>query len=93
MGIYYAAVDRYEKTYFQSPKDFSIKSPGIYHWKNPFPQMLVMMNSRGYDFEIHNDMEAFYEEYCTYKDITDDVYQMLLDEYPEAKEFYESKDD
>ena len=89
MGIYYAAVDNNEKTYFEPPKGFSNKSPGIFHPRNPFGCMVIMMNSFGSNFEIENDAgyDCYYDK--DYKDVTDKVYEELLRVYPWAKEFYE----
>jgi len=75
MGIYYYAVDRATKQYFSSPDDWSIKSPGIYHPDNPFPGMVVMMNVRGYNFEIWNDYHYDIPPEDGYKDVTDEIYQ------------------
>lgn len=88
MGIYYAAVYREVNKYFESPREFSIKMPGIFHPQNPFPQMVVMMNSLGNDFKIENDfyMPCYYDD-C--EDITEIVYEKFLQYYPWAKDFYE----
>lgn len=97
MGIYYCAYDSSSNEFFQPPENFSIKSPGIFHPTNPFPNMVVMMNSRGYNFDIINDMgyEGPYGD-TKCKDITKNVYEMYLQEYPWAeKEIYsyrENKD-
>jgi hypothetical protein len=91
MGTYYAAVDEYEKTYFESPRDNAITSPGIFHPHNAFGCMLVMMNSKGHQFKIHNDAEAYYETYCSYKNITEEVYKEFLEEYPWAEKYYETE--
>ena len=50
MGIYYYAVDENEKKQIWPPEKFANKSPGVFHPKNPFPGMVVMMNTRGYNF-------------------------------------------
>ena len=93
MGLYWAAVDNTTKEYFEAPKGFSIKCPGIYHPRNPFPNMVVMMNSRGYSFEIENDS---YLENCyysgDYKNITEQVFEEFLQTYPDFKEYYAIKD-
>lgn len=88
MGIYYAAVDWHEKKRIEPPKGKSIKSPGIFHPKNPFPQMVIMMNSNGYDFSIENDFSTNYYEGIM--DITEEVYAEYLSIFPCAKEFYEN---
>lgn len=83
MATYYYAVDEQNKTHFSAPIDYSIKSPGIYHPENPFPAMVVMKNSQGYHYEIWDDCVAFYEEFCTWKDVTKEVYDELLMVWPE----------
>ncbi len=93
MGIYWCAMDHKTKEKFEPPLDFSIKSPGIFHPTSPFPNMIIMMNSFGANFELVNDCceHIYYDE--KYKDITDQVYQKLLDYFPFAKdEIYEPKD-
>lgn len=89
MGIYWAAVDNTAKEYFESPEDFSIKSPGIFHPHNPFGCMVVMKNMLGGNFEIENDgqWDCYYSK--GYKDITKEVYQEFLKWFPWAKEYYE----
>ena len=90
MGIYYAAVNRDKKEYFEAPGSFANKSPGIFHPKNPFPNMVVMMNSMGHNFEIENDAAwGCYYDIEGVKDITDEVYKKFLEYYPWAKEHYE----
>jgi hypothetical protein len=86
MGLYWAAVDNHNKKYFEPPKGFSNKIPGLYHASNPFPAMLVMMNSRGHNFEIENDSswDCYYSR--NYRDITDEVYKELLNIFPLEKE-------
>ncbi len=74
MGIYYYAADDITKEIINSPDDWSNKIPGIFHPNCPFPGMVVMKNSYGYNFEIHNDMETCYEYQCSYKDVTETVY-------------------
>lgn len=86
MGIYYLAYDEREKTIIEPPGKFANKSPGIYHPENPFPSMIIMKNIHGYHYEITNDYCAFYEECCTWKNVTDEVYQELLKIYPQWKE-------
>jgi|ERR1700679_323863 len=87
MGIYYAAVDRQAKKRLESPEGYSIKSPGIYHPHNPFPHMVVMKNSQGWDFEIINDWgsgDAYYSS--EYEDITEQVFKEYLDTFSWSKE-------
>ncbi len=93
MGIYWYAVDDSRKERFEPPNCFANKRPGIFHPQNPFPQMIIMMNSMGCNFELINDGgwdERVYDK--SYKDITIDVYKKLIEEWPEFKEFYENKD-
>lgn len=78
MGIYYYAVDTNAKKYFSAPDDWAIKNPGIFHPKNPFPHMLVMMNIRGYQFEIWNDCGNDIPPEEGYADITHEVYREYL---------------
>jgi len=82
MGIYYYAVDSQDRTFFEPPRSFNNKTPGLYTKGNPFPSMVVMMNSRGYNYEIENDGGAFYEEFCAWKDVTEEVYNELLTTIP-----------
>ncbi len=94
MGIYYCAIDEKSKERINPPKGFSVKSPGIFHPTNPFPNMIVMMNLYGYSFKIINDGDwegPFYNS--EYKDITDDVYKKYLDLFPWSQhEIYEKED-
>lgn len=79
MGIYWAAVDYDEKEIIHPPGDFCIKIPGIFHPDNPFPGMVIMMNTFGYNFEMINDCDwegPYYSE--QFKDITDQVYEKYL---------------
>lgn len=73
MGIYYSAVDFENKKLIEPPGTFANKFPGIIHPNNPFPGMIVLMNRRGYKFEL---VEEFYEE--GYEDITETVYAEYL---------------
>ena len=70
MGIYYCAVDFEDKTIINPPPNFSCKFPGLVHPKNPFSCMVIMMNARGYSYEI---VIEFFES--GYKDITEQVYK------------------
>ena len=85
MGIYYYAVDSQDKSFFAPPGSFNNKTPGLYAKGNPFPSMVIMRNSRGYNYEIVNDMGSFYEEFCTWKDVTEEVYKELLNTLPQWK--------
>jgi hypothetical protein len=82
MGIYYYAIDHNEKKYFDAPDDYAIKTPGIYHPNNPFPGMVIMMNCRGYNFEIENDCSNSYGD-GTYQDITEKVFSEYRKEFVE----------
>lgn len=89
MGIYWCSVDDHLKQRIEPPRGFSIKSPGIFHPRSPFPGMVMMMNSRGNNFELIND-GGWDERYYEYIDITEIVYQEYLQEFPWAKdEIYE----
>lgn len=93
MGIYYCVIDSQAKKRFEPPRDFSIKEPGIFHPTNPFPNMVMMMNSFGYNFRLCNDTgdEEYYRNDC--EDITDEVYEKYLSYFPWAKdEIYEPKE-
>jgi len=79
MGIYYYAVDQYAKKYFSPPKDFANKNPGIFHPENPFPGMVVMMNIRGYHFNIWNDCANDIPPDSDYEDVTEIVYKEYLE--------------
>ncbi len=92
MGIYWCAIDKYEKEKINPPKDFSIKTPGLFHPKSPFPGMVMMKNAYGFNFQLVNDSDwegPYYDD--QYKDITEEVYAQYLEKFPEAKEFYEGK--
>lgn len=86
MGISYAAVDNSRKEYFKPPKGFNNKIPGLYHPNNPFPGMMVMMNSFGYHFDIENDAawDCYYDK--DYKDITEEVYAKYLEQFLETED-------
>lgn len=90
MGTYYAAVDFTTKEWIEPPDKWANKSPGLYHPQNPFPGMVIMMNTRGNNFEIIDDCTAqdtFYSG--IFKDITNEVYE----EYKEMwGEFFEEED-
>lgn len=83
MGIYYYAIDQRNKTIMEPPDSYSNKKPSIYSPGNPFPAMVMMKNIQGYKYEIINDMETAYEECCTWKDVTKEVYHELLSIFPE----------
>ena len=83
MGIYYQAMDHKAKQKIEPPKDFCIKSPGIFHPHNPFPNMVIMANSLGYDFEIVNDSNEDLYYANGYKDMTDHYFKMLCDYWPD----------
>ncbi len=85
MGIYYYAVDMSNKEYFSPPDGWSIKSPGIFHPENPFPGMVVMMNVRGYHFEIWNDCGNDIPPEEGYRDVTEEVYTEYCRIWPEGK--------
>ncbi len=79
MGIYWCAVDDESKERISPPDSYNDKTPGLYHPSNPFPGMVIMKNSQGYNFELVNDGgwdERFYSD--EYKDITDEVYKEYL---------------
>lgn len=82
MGLYWYAIDHGEKKFFDAPLSWSVKAPGCYHPNNPFPGMVVMMNCRGYNFEIEDDCSNSYGD-GTYTEITDEVYQQYRDTFPE----------
>jgi hypothetical protein len=86
MGVYYYAVDTSAKEYFSSPSYYAIKSPGVYHPENPFPGMVIMMNIKGYSFEIWNDAADDIPPGSDYKDVTEEVYQEYLRIWPKADE-------
>ncbi len=70
MGIYYKAMDHQSKEQIEPPYDFDIKSPGIFHPHNPFPNIVTMANVNGSNFEIVPDYtDLFYAD--GYKDMTD----------------------
>lgn len=83
MGIYYYAIEENSKTIFSAPGYFNNKSPGIYAPGNPFPAIVIMKNSQGHFYEIINDMQTIYEECCSWKDITDQVYEELKKSQPQ----------
>lgn len=86
MGIYYYAVDPSHKEYFSAPDDWAIKSPGCFHPENPFPGMVVMMNTRGYNFEIWDDCSLNVPPEDDYTEVTHRVFK----EYRETfREHYE----
>ena len=79
MGIYYFAVDYHQKKQMWAPKTFSDKC--IYYPHHPLPQMIVMKNCQGYNFEVVNDVSTFEEHGFT--TVTDEVYEELKEEFPE----------
>ncbi len=92
MGIYYAAVDNEAKKYFEAPKQFSNKFPGICHPMNPFGPMVVMMNALGGNYDIENDghWDCYYDK--GYANITEKVFSDYLEMFPFAKDHYEKED-
>jgi hypothetical protein len=92
MGIYWYAIDFDSNEKITPPKDFSINTPGIFHPTNPFPNMVMMMNSLGSRFELINDCNENIYSDAEYKDITDEVYFRYLQYFPWAKDkIYEPK--
>jgi len=82
MGTYYYAVDTGQKQYFSPPEHYNVECPGCYHPLNPFPAMVVMKNVQGYCFEIWNDCGNDIPPEEGYKDITEEAFQELKDEFP-----------
>ncbi len=78
MGIYYFAVDYSRKLQMWAPKSFSDKC--IYHPNHPLPQMIVMKNCDGFNFEIVNDTSTLEEH--DFNDVTNDVYKELKETFP-----------
>jgi len=75
MGTYYMAVDFELNMKIEPPKNFANKIPALYAPDNPFAGMVIMMNSRGDNFEIINDADSQNVFYCNeFKDITEEVY-------------------
>lgn len=85
MGIYYYAIDTSAKEYFSAPEGYAIKSPGVYHPENPFPGMVIMMNISGCNFEIWNDCSNDIPPDNDYVNITEEVYERYLKEWPELE--------
>lgn len=83
MGIYYYAVDTNSKQYFTAPTPHAIKAPGIYYPTNPFPAMLVMMNIKGYHFEVWNDCSYDVPYDSDYEDVTEKVFKQYQDQWIE----------
>ena len=83
MGIYYAAVDTEDETIFYPPGHFATKIPGLYHPNNPFPSMVVMKNTQGYNYQIWSDNDYYH---LSFKDITQEVYDEYLKIYPQFNE-------
>jgi hypothetical protein len=81
-AYYFAACDK-TKERFESPLDFSIKSPGCFHPENPFPGMFVMKLAYGYKFFLTNDYIE--TDRLSYKDITEDVYAQYLETFSKKK--------
>ena len=78
MGISYYAIDHHHKKFFSAPSGFSDGLDGIYHPKNPFPHMLVMMNLKGYSFDLENDCGYEIPPAPGYEDITESLYEEYL---------------
>ncbi len=81
MGIYYFAVDYQDKLQMWAPKKFANKSPGVFYPGNPLPNMIVMKNIQGYNFEIINDASSYSEH--EFKDVTEEVFQELKNTFPD----------
>lgn len=83
MGIYYNAVDFKLKKFFDPPKGEDQRYPGIINLKNKFPGMILMMNIRGYNFEIMPDGCPLvpYPE-----DMSEEVYQLYEELFPSNEE-------
>lgn len=81
MAIYYYAVDKSAKMYFSAPEGYAITAPGIYHPENLFPNMVVMMNVQGFNFDILNDCSNYIPETNEYTDVTEDVYKQYVSEF------------
>lgn len=92
MGIYWYAVDEENKKQIRPPDEFNNKSPGVFHPKNPFPNMITMMNVYGSNFIITNDFKDFHDERI-YEDITDEVYEKFKKEFKDFDwKLYEKKE-
>lgn len=87
MGIYWYAYDNYHNKYFMSPTSYSGDS--IIQPNNPFPQMIIMKNMRGYNFGLYNDVSWDIPDKSI--DITNEVYKEYLDLFPWAEKYYEQK--
>lgn len=84
---YYTAIDFENKLYFEPPYHFESKTPEIYHPDNPFPNMLIMMLSRGYKFSLQTDF-FYIDRINEYTNITYSVLNELLEEFPFLKGKY-----
>ncbi len=81
MGLYYFAIDRVKKLQMWAPKNYADKYPSVFCPSHPLPSMVFMKNAQGYNFQVTNDGNT-YEEH-DFKDVTDDVFQELKDQFPE----------
>lgn len=86
MGIYWWAVDETEKAFMEPPNNYGDKIGAVCYPGHPLPGMIVMMNSRGYHFQLVNDMS--YETPEDYEDWTDKVWKEYRERY---KEFYDKE--
>lgn len=81
MGIYYFAVDYSKEEQMWAPKSYSDKC--IYYPGHPLPNMVVMKNCQGCNFQIVNDVSTSLEH--EFKDVTEIVFKELKDKFPEYK--------
>lgn len=73
MSIYYFAVDYNARKQIWSPKDYSIKMPGIFAPENPFPNIVMMMNVKYfYEFIIVTDVSTDSEQF---ENISEEAYK------------------
>ena len=72
MAAYWAAIDFKKGLILHPPGNCACKYPGFYHPLSPFPGMVMMKNSQGYEFVIVNDdsYTTFYGDWSE----TDSVY-------------------
>lgn len=74
MSIYYFAIDYNARKQIWSPKDYSIKMPGIFAPENPFPNIVMMMNVKYFhEFIIVTDVST--DSKHEFEDISEEAYK------------------
>jgi hypothetical protein len=82
MGIHWKAVDIVKKKQIEPFEPFDTKIPGLYNPNSPFPNIIMMMNTRGYNFQMCHDAYEQGPYFGDYEDITEEVLKEFIKQFP-----------